>query len=119
MWHAPLSLTSQINDVTGDKRFHSLTPMFTHRNTAILLVADASNMDSVPELQYHYDIMQRHCRTYRLAVVLNKIDRADPAVQQAVAQFAARYDLPVIALSAATMACMDSLVAFIDALPVP
>ena len=75
-------------------------------------------MESVPFLQREYDLAQT-CLTYRIAVVLNKIDRADPAVQQAVAQFAARYDLPVIALSAATMAGMDQLIAFLDALPAP
>lgn len=95
-----------------------LAPAFFRRVTAMLLVADASDMESVPFLQREYDLAQT-CLTYRIAVVLNKIDRADPAVQQAVAQFAARYDLPVIALSAATMAGMDQLIAFLDALPAP
>ena len=111
-----MACASQISDATGTERFSLLIPNYLIFSTAMLLVADASDMGSVAELQRYYDMSQK-CVSYRVAVVLNKIDRADPAVQQAVAQFAARYDLPVIALSALTMAGMDQLVAFIATLP--
>ena len=103
----------QIQEFAGDERFREGMKWYIHRCTAMLLLADASNMDSVAELQRNYDLALESL-AFRVAVVLNKIDRADPAVQQAVEQFAARHDLPVIAVSAATLAGVEQLGAFLS-----
>lgn len=105
--------TVQIQEFAGDERFREGMKWYIRPTTAMLLVADASNMDSVADLQRNYDLALESL-AFRVSVVLNKIDRADPAVQQAVEQFAARHDLPVIAVSAATLAGVEQLGAFLS-----